>query len=275
VRALRLVSGLLILGGWVVAGAVPASAAVSVAVVPMKGPPGAPVSMQVSTCPTGTTDSVAARFRPAAATPPPFDPSDSSLAVVAVDSAGGAELDLRIPIDAAPGQYAFDAFCVSEGGGVVDGPVTVPFEVANMQLNVSPRDVAGGDTVSVSGSGCPTGTTDQVFIRTHGASDDVAPFDPADANQVGVPVASDGSFSTTLTVPADAPAGENAVEAFCISEGGSPLAGPAFGVFIVGELAVTGNATFVLSGIGLAMLALGGLFVLTNRPNTSPGVDSP
>ena len=79
--------------------------------------------------------------------------------------------------------------------------------------------------MTVSGSGCPSGTTASVFARIEGASDDPVPaFDPANP---GVPLelGSGGSFSEQFTVPAASPEGENRVWVYCVSEGGEPMAG--------------------------------------------------
>jgi len=235
-----------------------AAGAVDAVPLPMKGPPGAPVAITVSGCPAGTTDSVAARLRAAGGTPPPFNTSEQY--TTAQTSGGGATINFRIMISVTPGSYVFDVFCVSEGGSVTDGPKTVPFEVALLPVSVTPNQGPAGTTITVTGSGCPVGTTDQVFVRIAGASDEVAPFDAGASNQFHTNPNPDGSFSITFAVPLSSPLGENAVESFCISEGGSVLAGPGFGVFNVsetGELAETGSTATPLTITGAALVLLG------------------
>jgi LPXTG-motif cell wall-anchored protein len=272
VPLLRTFGGLAVVLIALAALATPAGALDAVA-FPAKGPPGAPVTITVGSCPAGTTDSAAVRFRAAGGAAPPFDPSDTSL-TVASTSGGGADVDVTIPIDATAGQYVFDVFCVSEGGGVTDGPETIPFEVALLPVTVTPGQGPVGTSITVTGSGCPTGTTDQVFVRILGASDDVPPFDPNETNQFHTGPNPDGSFSISFAVPGNAPEGENAVDTFCISEGGSVLAGPGHGVFVVttattsqgdDDLPTTGSASPSLAIAGIALALLGLAFVRRAR----------
>jgi hypothetical protein len=236
----------------------PSAVALEAVPLPMTAPPGAPVEVNVSDCPTGTTDSAAIRFRAAGGAAPAFDPSEEGLTVEQI-SGGGGTIDFLVPTSTTPGNYVFDVFCVSEGGGVTDGPETVPITIAVNRVTVSPGSGPAGTQVTASGSGCPTGTTDQVFIRVRGASDDVPPFDAAEPNQFhGLPNP-DGSYSVSFAIPANAPLGENAVESFCISEGGSVLAGPGFGVFVVeqAEHPRTGRATRGAMVVAISCIVLG------------------
>ena len=215
------------------------AAAVDAVPLPMKGPPGADVGVNVTNCPAGTTETIAIRFRVAGGAALPFDPAEPGLVVVPATQPT-VVVPFRVPIDTNPGAYAFDVFCLGAGNTVVDGPATVPFEVALLPVSVTPNQGPLGTHITVSGSGCPTGVTDVVAVRIEGASDQVAPWDPAapDAFRFSAPPAADGSFSIAFAVPSDLPLGENSVQVFCISEGGSNLAGPGFGLFIVTESTV-------------------------------------
>ena len=137
--------------------------------------------------------------------------------------------------------------------------MTAEFTVATLGLlTIDPRTGRAGTTVTVSGSGCPTGTTASVFARIEGASDDPVPaFDPANP---GVPLelGSGGSFSEQFTVPAASPEGENRVWVYCVSEGGEPMAGPIVGVFVVdNSLPPTGAPLVPLALAGLVAVAIG------------------
>jgi LPXTG-motif cell wall-anchored protein len=233
--------------------------------LPMTAPPGATVQVNVSDCPTGTTDSAAFRFRAAGGTAPAFDPSETGLTVKQI-SGGGGTIDFRIPTDTQAGDYVFDVFCVSEGGGVVDGPKTVPMKVALLPLSVSPQRGPHLTQVTVNGSGCPTGTTDQVFVRISGGIYEIPPFSVNDANQFHTNPNPDGSFSLSFSIPTSLEQGENQIASFCISEGGSVLAGPGLTVFVVeqGELARTGSNTMPLAVAGFAAIAIGA-FLATRR----------
>jgi len=254
-----------------------AAAAVDAVPLPMKGPPGANVGVNVTNCPAGTTETIAIRFRIAGGAALPFDPAEPGLIVVPATQPT-VVVPFRVPIDTNPGAYAFDVFCVGAGNTVVDGPATVPFEVALLPVTVTPNQGPVGTHITVSGSGCPTGGTDVVVVRIEGASDDVAPWDPAapDAFRFSAPPAADGSFSIAFAVPSDLPLGENSVQVFCISEGGSNLAGPGFGLFIVNESTVatpplprTGGNSAGLIVAGAALLFVGVLCVRATNSRRS------
>ena len=240
--------------------------ALDVVPLPMKGPPGATVAINATSCPADTTDTVAVRFRAGTGSAPAFDPSETGLLVVPAPG-GAAIASFRVPTDTALGVYTFDAFCVSEGGGVVDGPQSAQFEVALLPVTVSPREGPTGTQLTVSGGGCPTGVTDQVFVRIEGASDEATPFEPSSPNQFSTAPNADGTFSLSFAAPADLELGENSVLSFCVSEGGSPLAGPGFGVFIVREadLPGTGSQTLLLTLVGVGALAAGGTLARRSR----------
>jgi hypothetical protein len=236
---------------------------VGVQVLPMKGPPGAPVSIQVSNCPAGTATIAVRPERPTGSpdTPPPFDPNET-LTKVAADSTGSATVATNIePVLKPEGQYTFDVFCLDANGAVVGSPLSTQFELAALPLQVTPNQGTIGTHVTVTGSGCPQGTTDQVLVRISGASDQLSPFDPNSPNLFPTSVNADGSFSVAFDIPAGLERGENQVESFCISEGGSNLAGPGLTVFVVdqvkaqSDLPPTGaDARVLLVGVGLMLV---------------------
>jgi hypothetical protein len=138
--------------------------------------------------------------------------------------------------------------------------VTAEFTVATFGLlTIDPRTGRAGTSVTVSGSGCPTGTTASVFARIEGASDDPVPaFDQANPG-VSLELGSGGgSFSGRLTVPVDSPEGENRAWVYCVSEGGEPMAGPIVGVFIVdNSLPPTGASIVPIVLAALVAVAIG------------------
>ena len=250
-----------------------AAAAVDAVPLPMKGPPGANVDVNVTNCPTGTTEAIAVRLRIASGSALPFDAAEPGVVVVPATEPT-VVVPFRVPIENQPGAFAFDVFCLGAGNTVVDGPATVPFEVALLPVNVTPNQGPLGTWITVSGSGCPTGLTDVVAVRIEGASDDVPRWDPAapDAFRFSAPPAADGSFSIVFAVPSDLPLGENSVQVFCISEGGSNLAGPGFGLFIVNEETVatapsprTGGSSTGLILTAVVLLFVGLLYIRAAR----------
>ena len=170
--------GLLAVAAALVVTTAGAAGAVDAVPLPMKGPPGANVSVNVTNCPAGTTETIAVRLRIASSSPLPFDPAEPGVVVVPATEPT-VVVPFRVPIDANPGAYAFDVFCLGAGNTVVDGPATVPFEVALLPVRVTPNQGPLGTQITVSGSGCPTGLTDIVAVRIEGASDDVPLWDPA------------------------------------------------------------------------------------------------
>jgi hypothetical protein len=203
-------------------------------VLPFKGPPGAPVSVQVSNCPDGTANIAVRPERPAGEPSPAFDPNEAGLSILAADETGSATFALTIePVIKPEGEYVFDVFCVDAGNNVLGDPLATSFELANLPLAVDPSTGPVGTNVTVTGGGCPVGTTDQVFIRISGASDQLTPFDPGNPGQFSTAPNADGTFSLSFAIPNDLPEGENQVESFCVSEGGSNLAGPGLTVFVV------------------------------------------
>jgi hypothetical protein len=201
-------------------------AALDNVVLPFTVAPGAFVEVNVTSCPVPATATAAAEVGPTGG------------AIVEQASApaegGAATLQIRIPTNATLGSWTATASCLDAGGDVVDGPVTAEFTVADFPLlTIEPSTGPAGTTITVSGTGCPTGVSDSVFVRIAGASDDPVPaFDP-DTPGTPLQLSTGGSFTGTLTVPADSPDGENQVWAYCISEGGSAVGGPIVGVFIV------------------------------------------
>ena len=164
-----------------------------------------------------------------------------------------------LPTDATLGTWTAEASCLAANGDVVDGPVTAEFTVATFGLlTIAPRTGRAGTTVTVSGSGCPSGTTASVFARIEGASDDPVPaFEQANPG-VSLELGSGGAFSGRFTVPAASPEGENRVWVYCVSEGGEPMAGPIVGVFVVdNSLPPTGAPIVPMVIAGLVIVVIG------------------
>ena len=227
--------------------------------VPFIVPRGALVEVNVTSCPVPATASAVARVGPAG--------GPVEVEVTGDASGGGAELVARVPIDATLGTWTAEVSCLDTNGAVVDGPVTDEFAVVAFDLlTFEPRAGRAGSVVTVSGTGCPPGTTESAFAKIAGASDDPIPlFDPTTPG-TALPLTGGGSFSGPLTVPADAPEGENLVWVYCVSEGGEPVAGPIAGTFVVDNsiLPPTGRATeglllsaaaSMLAGLGLSISA--------------------
>jgi hypothetical protein len=241
----------------VLAGA--SAAAVDNVTLPFTVSPGSFVEVNVTSCPVPGTATAVARLAP--------EGGAVEVEVTGDASGGAAELQALLPTDAAVGTWTAEASCLDANGDVVDGPVTAEFTVATFSLlTIDPRTGPAGSTVTVSGAGCPTGTTESVFARIEGASDDPVPaFNQANT---GTPLAlgSGGSFSGRFTVPANSPEGENRVWVYCVSEGGEPMAGPIVGVFVVdNSLPPTGAPLVPLILAGLVAVAFGAVVQIPIR----------
>jgi hypothetical protein len=227
------------------------AAAVDNVTLPFTVPPGSFVEVNVTSCPVPGTATAVARLAPQGGA--------VQVEVTGDASGGAAELQALLPTDAVLGAWTAEASCLDANGDVVDGPVSAEFTVATFELlTIEPGTGPAGTTVTVTGSGCPTGTTESVFARIEGASDDPVPA--FDQTNPGTPLVlgSGGSFSGRFTVPADSPEGENRVWVYCVSEGGEPMAGPVVGVFVVdNSLPPTGSPVVPLVLAGLIAVAFG------------------
>jgi hypothetical protein len=235
------------------------AAAVDNVTLPFTVSPGSFVEVNVTSCPVPGTSTAVARIAP--------EGGAIEVEVTGDASGGAAELQALLPTDAAVGTWTAEASCLDANGDVVDGPVTAEFTVATFALlTIDPRTGPAGSTVTVSGAGCPTGTTESVFARIEGASDDPVPiFDQANT---GTPLVlgSGGSFSGRFTVPTNSPEGENRVWVYCVSEGGEPMAGPIVGVFVVdNSLPPTGAPLVPLILAGLIAVAFGAVLQIPIR----------
>lgn len=232
--------------------------AVSGVVLPGVVSPGAQISIDLIDCAAGTTTAVI-DVGPVGGTP--F--AEASAAV----TDGSASLSVRVPIDAAAGDYVVRVMCKDDDATTID-TAELPFRVAVLGLQLSPSTGPVGTRFTVTGSGCPVGLTSLAFVWIEGASDDVPMWDPTRTG-TGAEPNPDGSFSVRVTVPATAPTGENLVTAWCVSEGGSALAGPFLNTFVVtegqgggtgggtGEIPDTGSSTVVILSLAAALLAAG------------------
>jgi hypothetical protein len=130
-------------------------------------------------------------------------------------------------------------------------------------LVVSSSSLAPGESVTVSGTAATGGAT--IAIVLNGAT------------LLGTTTsgASNHFFSATVTIPADAPAGSNSIQAFQIGDSSDPIVGcPAqvAGLEIVRPAAPTeplartgSNSTLPLARLGFGLLAAGGLAMLVSR----------
>lgn len=226
-------------------------------VLPYRVPPGGMVSIDVFDCAAGTT-TVVIDIGPQGGVA--F--LDDSTA--AVD--GAAHFDERVPIDAVDGTYLVRVMCKDDGASTID-TAELTFEVATLSLQLSPSSGPVGTNFMASGSGCPTGVTDRVYAFIEGASDDQPVWDPSRQDSSSALPAVDGSFSIQMRVPATAPTGENLVSVYCVSEGGSALAGPFLSTFTVtaGTVPATGAPSMPIVWLAGAALAAGALLLTARR----------
>ena len=239
-------------------------AAVDTVVLPFAVAPGALVEVNVTSCPVPATATAVAEVGP--------EGGSVTEEASAPAGEGAATLVVQIPTDAVVGTWTATASCLDADGGVVDGPVTAEFTVANFPLlTIEPRTGPAGTTITVSGAGCPTGVSDSVFVRVAGASDDPIPaFDPTTP---GTPVelAAGGSFTGSLTVPAESPEGENLVWAYCVSEGGSAVGGPIAGTFVVSNSLPPTGAPWMVIALAAAGALVVGLALSAVPARPAPG----
>jgi hypothetical protein len=134
--------------------------------------------------------------------------------------------------------------------GAVDYPATTG------PLTVSPSSVNPGGTITVNGGGFAPGAAVQVSIAS------------TPTLLTTVSAGGSGSFSTTATVPASIEPGAHTVSA----TGASPNSGTmtlSASLTVTGPsqpaLAFTGANTAALAGIGVAVIAVGALFVGVTR----------
>jgi hypothetical protein len=101
----------------------------SVAANKTSGPVGTTVGVTGQFCSPGTGDSVAFKFVPDGTTPT-FDVNDEDVQVIPVTlDNGGIAGTITVP-NLPGGAYGLAAFCLSEGGTVLDGPVVLPFTIS-------------------------------------------------------------------------------------------------------------------------------------------------
>jgi hypothetical protein len=121
-------------------------------------------------------------------------------------------------------------------------------------LSVTPATVRPGDRLTVSGTGCPTGSTVSVLPGA-GASD--AP------ELASIPARDDGSFNGTVGLPAGTEAGSHTITAVCA---GQPVGSARFQV-VERPLALTGGAPALLT-LSKSAVTPGGSVRVFGRPCT-------
>jgi hypothetical protein len=138
------------------------------------------------------------------------DPTAAPLYTTATPS-GAFSATTRIPRAKAAGSYPIHLRC---GGATVGGGRLV-VQAAHSRLQVSPRSVTAGDTVTVSGwlppapgSACATGVTllSRAFVDTH---------EFAEVPAVGAAVKADGTFTVTTRIPRSRAAGTYDITGRC------------------------------------------------------------
>jgi len=243
--------------------AVPAASATVVGITPQLVPPGAQIEVKVVDCPLPQTVQARASLSPKAG-------AEAAFNVGAVDSSGSATLVVRLPIDASPGAWTATGSCHDAAGASVGTPATADFSVAQLsQLTVQPKTLRAGTNVTVTVTACPT-NTDSAFANTVGASDSPTPLFDLTHPGTRLSRVTGLTFRGVLAVPANAPVGENLVFVYCVGEGGSPLAGPFHGVFIVdNSLPATGVDIGTPILFGATALVVGPLLILVARRRPS------
>ena len=250
-----------VLAAAAVLGSVKQAWAASVTIAPAKGPQRAPVSLLVRCVPDAA--SLAVQLRPASEpAPTTYDPSGDLFPPVAHDGRepGVFVVDVVIPLETPNGAVRFDVFCLDASSAVVDGPASASFEVAPLPLQITPTEGERGIPVTVTGGGCPAGST-IAFVRVGGAEDQIPPFDPEQPGQFTGPVAADGTFTVSFQMPRDLATGEIAVQSFCATEPaeGPPVAtgGPGFAVFVLAGLPPSGGSPAALVMVGISLVLVG------------------
>jgi hypothetical protein len=119
-------------------------------------------------------------------------------------------------------------------------------------LSVTPATVRPGDRLTVSGTGCPTGSRVSVLPGA-GASD--AP------ELASIPARDDGSFNGTVSLPAGTEAGSHTITAVCA---GQPVGSARFRV-VARQLVLTGGAPAMLT-VSKSAVAPGGSVRVFGRP---------
>jgi hypothetical protein len=138
------------------------------------------------------------------------DPTTAPLSTTATPS-GAFSATTRIPRARATGTYPIHLRC----GGATVGGGTLVVQAAHSTLQVSPRSVTAGDTVTVSGwlppapgSACATGVTllSRAFVGTH---------EFAEVPAIGAAVKADGTFTATTRIPRSKAAGTYDITGRC------------------------------------------------------------
>ncbi|HEX2576239.1 MAG TPA: LPXTG cell wall anchor domain-containing protein [Aquihabitans sp.] len=166
-----------------------------------------------------------------------------------------------------------------------------PAAAQYVDVVVTPGEVAPGGTVTVSGQGCPPGSTVTVTLVPGDVSGAIPSPLPAGSIEVGTTTADgDGNFTLEFTVPADAEPGTYTVVTSCdgivrgetivvaatdavppgTTPGGTPGTTPASSGG-GGSLPRTGSDVDRIGLIGAGLVAAGGAVALTARKRRSTG----
>jgi hypothetical protein len=191
--------------------AAPATPPVAVHVSPSPVVAGHAVSLSGSVGPEAAGSDCSSLILYSTAFAPTNHPGDMTAVYATAKPSGAFSVRTRIARSKAAGTYAIYLRC---GGATVGGGRLVVQEAPSM-LQVSPRSVTAGDTVTVSGwlppaagSECASGVTllSNAFVHTH---------DFAGVPAVGAAVKPDGSFTVTTRIPRSKAAGTYDISGRC------------------------------------------------------------
>jgi hypothetical protein len=214
-RRVRIIAALLsAAAGLLTVSAAPAWAASSTAVVVQASPDpviaGQSVTLSGSVGPEGAATDCAALILYSKAFTRGDDLTMAPVYTTAKPS-GGFSATTRIPRFKAAGSYPIYLRC----GGATVGRGELVVQAAPSLLQVSPRSVTAGDTVTVSGwlppapgSACATGVSllSRAFVGTH---------EFADVPAIGAAVKPDGTFTVTTRIPRAKAAGTYTISGRC------------------------------------------------------------
>jgi hypothetical protein len=215
-RPIRIIAALLLAtAGLLTVAAAPASAASTTTAVVVQARPtpviaGHPVTLSGSVGPEGAASDCAELILYSQAFARTKDLTMAPVYTTAKPS-GAFSAATRVPGAKAAGTYPIHLRC---GGATVGGGELVVQE-PHSTLQVSPRSVIAGNTVTVSGwlppapgSECATGVTllSHAFVHTH---------DFADVPAVAAAVKPDGSFTATTRIPRSKAAGTYVITGRC------------------------------------------------------------
>ena len=173
-------------------------------VTPTSGAPGDEITVTGTGCDSADDQATVGLYSDDGTAGTPDATEDEVTVAVTADDT--FEATLTVPADADPAlDYYVLAECGDEAYDAVDYNVTLIGDGGD--LDITPTSGRAGTVITVSGTECGAETVDVIFGSAQ---------DGEAASREDVPVADDGSWSTTITVPGDARAEQDyAVNADC------------------------------------------------------------